>query len=96
MVHYLLPRWENGNPEGLPMSWRQSYASLISCGYCLTSSISNPRNWAKGSGYRSVFIILILSPGLLIPLSIRGVVVMEDLAALSSSPTSRQAKDTGK
>lgn len=75
------------------MSWRQSCASLISCGYCLTSLISNPRNWAKGSG---IFIILILSPGLLILLSIRGVVVVEDIAALSSSPTSRQAKDTGK
>lgn len=65
-------------------------------GYRLTSLISNPRNWARGSGYRSLFIILVLSLGLLILLSIRGVVVMEDLVALSSSPTSRQARNTGK
>lgn len=63
-------------------------------GYRLTSLISNPRNWARGSGY--LFIILVLSLGLLILLSIRGVVVMDDLAALSSSPTSRQARNTGK
>lgn len=40
--------------------------------------------------------MLILSLGPFIPLSIRGVVAVKDLAALSSSATSRQAEGTGK